>query len=259
MPRVCLTNDDGPRSEGLLKLAEALSREVELFVMVPDVQKSASGKALTLTRPIRITEQHTINGYSFVTHDGMPADSIILAASFYKDIGLLVSGINTGANVGYQSMLTSGTVGAAFEAALRGIPAIAVSRQAIPEEWFDSTGTTQDCSKICEITRDLVMRVLDRGMPQGVDLLNLNFPGELSEKSKVVITKPTKVRMHNEVERRLDPNGRPYYWYLGIEQEAPRGTDAYEVSVNNNIALSPVKIEFIHDEEIDRLKRFMKE
>ena len=103
------------------------------------------------------------------------------------------------------------------------------------------------------------MRVLDRGMPEGIDLLNLNFPAELSEKSKIVITKPTKVRMHNEVERRLDPNGRPYYWYLGIEKEAPKGTDAYEVSVNNNIALSPVKIEFIHDEEIDQLKRFMKD
>lgn len=259
MPRVCLTNDDGPRSEGLLKLAEVLSRDLELFVIVPDAQKSASGKALTLTRPIRITEQHTRNGYSFVSHDGAPADSVILAESFYADIDLFVSGPNTGANLGYQSMLTSGTVGAAFEAALRGIPAIAVSRQATPEEWFDSTGTTQDCSKICSITSDIVMRLLERGMPQGIDLLNLNFPSELSEKSKVVITKPTKVRMHNEVERRLDPTGRPYYWYLGIEREPPEGTDAYEVAVNNNIALSPVKIEFISDEEIDRLKRFMRD
>jgi 5'-nucleotidase len=257
LSRVCLTNDDGPRSEGLLKLAEVLSKEVELFVIVPDSQRSASGKALTLTRPIRITEEHKMDGYSFVSHDGAPADSVILAGSFYKDIDLFVSGPNTGANLGYQSMLTSGTVGAAFEAALQGIPAIAVSRQATPEEWFDSTGTTQDCTEICGITRDIVMRILERGMPTGIDLLNLNFPLELSANSKIVITKPTKIRMHNEVERRLDPNGRPYYWYLGIEQNPTQGTDAFEVSVKNNIALSPVKIEFIHDEDIERLKKFM--
>jgi 5'-nucleotidase len=254
-----LTNDDGPRSEGLLKLAEVLSEEVELFVIVPDSQRSASGKALTLTRPIRITEQHKMDGYSFVSHDGAPADSVILASSFYEDIDLFVSGPNTGANLGYQSMLTSGTVGAAFEAALQGIPAIAVSRQATPEEWFDSTGTTQDCTDICGVTRSLVMKVLERGLPKGIDLLNLNFPSELSASSKIVITKPTKIRMHNEVERRLDPNGRPYYWYLGIEQDATEGTDAYEVSINNNIALSPVKIEFIHDEDIERLKKFMED
>ena len=257
MPRVCLTNDDGPRSEGLLKLAEVLSKDVELFVVVPDSQRSASGKALTLTRPIRITEQHKLNGYSFVTHDGAPADSVILAESFYEDIDLFVSGPNTGANLGYQSMLTSGTVGAAFEAAIRGIPAIAVSRQATPQEWFDSTGSTQDCTEICRITRDIVIRILEKGMPEGIDLFNINFPSELSASSKIVIAKPTKVRMHNEVERRLDPNGRPYYWYLGIECDPAEGTDAYEVSVNNNIALSPVKIEFIRDEDIERLKKFM--
>lgn len=252
-----MTNDDGPRSEGLLKLAEVLSADVELFVIVPDSQRSASGKALTLTRPIRITEQHDMNGYSFVSHDGAPADSVILASSFYEDIDLFVSGPNTGANLGYQSMLTSGTVGAAFEAALQGIPAIAVSRQASPQEWFDSTGTMQDCTDICGITKELVMRVLKKGMPKGIDLLNLNFPVQLSPDSKIVIAKPTKIRMHNEVERRLDPNGRPYYWYLGIEKDAMEGTDAYEVSVNNNISLSPVKIEFIHDEDIESLKKFM--
>jgi len=133
MYRVCLTNDDGPRSDGLLKLAEKLKEVVELFVVVPDGQRSATGKALTLKRPIRVTEQHDKFGYSFITHDGFPADSIILGESFNSDIDLFISGPNTGANIGYQSMLTSGTVGAAFEAALRGISSIAVSRQATIE------------------------------------------------------------------------------------------------------------------------------
>jgi 5'-nucleotidase len=259
MHRVCLTNDDGPRSDGLLRLAEKLSKEVELFVVVPDGQRSATGKALTLKRPIRITEQHDRYGYSFVTHDGFPADSVVLAESFYNDIDLFISGPNTGENVGYQSMLTSGTVGAAFEAAIRGIPSIAVSRRATPEEWFDSTGSTSDCEQMCEITKNLVMKVLKKGMPDKIDLLNLNFPSDISEDSKIVITKPTMVHMHNDVERRVDPNGRPYYWYLGIGRDPPVDTDAYEVLVNKNVSLSPVVLDWIKDSDLETLKEFMKD
>jgi 5'-nucleotidase len=259
MFRVCLTNDDGPRSDGLLRLAETLTKEVELFVVVPDSQRSATGKSLTLTRPIRITEKHEKFGYSFVSHDGSPADSVILAESFYDDIDLFVSGPNTGANVGYQSMLTSGTVGAAFEAAIRGIPSIAVSRQATSEEWFDSTGATNDCEKICEVTKEIAMRVLKRGMPDGIDVLNLNFPSTITEESEIVVTKPTKIRIHNEVERRVDPNGRPYYWYLGIEGEPPINTDAHEVFVKKNIALSPVVLDWIKPEDLERLRKFMQD
>ena len=259
MYRVCLTNDDGPRSDGLLRLADKLSKDVELFVVVPDGQRSASGKALTLKSPIRITEQHKLNGYSFVSHDGAPADSVILAEAFYEKIDLVVSGPNTGANVGYQSMLTSGTVGAALEAAIRGIPAIAVSREAKPNEWFDSTGAIRDCDRVCDVTKEIVMRVLKKGMPEKIDLLNLNFPVDISDDSKLVITKPSKIRMHNEVEKRIDPNGRPYFWYLGIEKTPPKNTDAYEVLINKNISLSPVILEWITDDDIHRLEEFMKE
>ncbi len=259
MYKVCLTNDDGPRSEGMLKLAEALNETMELIVVVPDGQRSATGKSLTLKRPIRITEKHVKNGYEFVTHDGTPADSVILAQAFYEDIDLVISGINSGANVGYQSMLTSGTVGAAFEAALRGLPAIAASRQASPSEWFNSTGSDGDFERVCKISRDLVLRVLEKGMPQGIDMLNLNFPCTFSEESKVVVTKPTLVRMHNEVEERTDPNGRPYYWYLGIERDPPPESDAYEVFVNGNSSLSPVILDWIGKDEIKKLEDFMKD
>ncbi|MFW9787239.1 MAG: 5'/3'-nucleotidase SurE [Candidatus Thorarchaeota archaeon] len=259
MYRVCLTNDDGPRSEGLLKLAESLMKVVEVIVVVPDGQRSATGKTLTLKRPIRITEKHDTNGYQFVSHDGAPADSVILAQAFYENIDLLISGINSGANVGYQSMLTSGTVGAAFEAAIRGLPSIAVSRQASPEEWFEAIGADGDCEKMCEIITELVMRVLKKGMPKGIDMLNLNFPNKLSEDSKLVITKPTKVRMHNEVEERKDPMGRPYYWYLGIERDPLPKSDAYEVFIHGNISLSPVILDWITEKEVETLEEFMKD
>ncbi len=259
MYKVCLTNDDGPRSEGMLKLAEVLSETTELIVVVPDGQRSATGKSLTLKRPIRITEKHEKNGYQFVSHDGAPADSVILAQAFYENIDLLISGINSGANVGYQSMLTSGTVGAAFEAAIRGLPAIAASRQASPSEWFNSSGSNGDFARVCEISKNLVMRVLDKGLPKGIDMLNLNFPCTLTDESKIVVTKPTKVRMHNEVEERTDPNGRPYYWYLGIERNPPANSDAHEVFVHRNISLSPVILDWIGEAEVKKLEDFMKD
>ncbi|TFF94043.1 5'/3'-nucleotidase SurE [Candidatus Thorarchaeota archaeon] len=257
MYRVCLTNDDGPLSDNLLKLAEALKDKVELFVVVPDGQRSASGKALTLKRPIRLTEKHSKFGYSFVTHDGVPADSVILAQWFYKDLDLVVSGVNTGANVGYQSIFTSGTVGAALEAALRDIPAIAISQQAKPEEWFNSTGGNRCLEIVCETSTKLIMRILEKGMPEGIDLLNLNFPHDTSPDAKVMVTKPTKIRMHNEVEERFDPNKMPYYWYLGIERPPMRGSDAYEVLVNKNISLTPMVIDSVGDEEIEGLREYM--
>ncbi len=258
MYKVCLTNDDGPRSEGLLRLADFLSKEVELIVVVPDAQRSASGKSLTLKRPIRITEKHENNGYKFISHDGAPADSVILAQAFYENIDLVISGINSGANVGYQSILTSGTVGAAFEAAIRGLPSIAVSREASPSDWFEAIGANGDCEKACIIVRDLALKVLEKGLPQGIDMLNLNFPLKITENSKIIVTKPTKVRMHNEVEKRTDPNGRPYYWYLGIEKDPQPKSDAYEVIVNGNISISPIILNWIGDVEIKRLEEFMK-
>jgi 5'-nucleotidase len=243
----------------MLKLAEELSKTMELIVVVPDGQRSATGKTLTLKRPIRITEKHDKNGYQFVSHDGAPADSVILAQAFYEDIDLVISGINSGANVGYQSMLTSGTVGAAFEAAIRGLPAIAASRQAAPSDWFDSTGTNGDFDKVCKITKDLIIRVLEKGMPEGIDMLNLNFPCTITDESAVVVVKPTKIRMHNEVEKRTDPHGRPYYWYLGIENEPPPGSDAHEVFVRGNVSLSPVILDWIDSNEIKTLEMFMKD
>ncbi len=114
---ICLTNDDGPNSTGLQNLAIAIAKEFKLVVVVPDGQRSATGKSLTLNTPLRVVRRKTIDGIELYTHSGTPADSIVVAKSMFDDIDLIVSGINSGANLGYQSMLTSGTVGAAFEAA----------------------------------------------------------------------------------------------------------------------------------------------
>jgi 5'-nucleotidase len=254
--RVCLTNDDGPQSTGLQKLATALKKHMDLVVVIPDSQRSATGKALTFNRPLRVTE-HDTKEYRLILHDGTPADSVYLARTFSEKVDLFISGINTGANVGYQSMLTSGTVGVVMEAAIHGFPGIAVSRVAQSQDWFNSTGAQYDCEQECKIIVDLAKRVLGKGLPKSIDALNLNFPSELTDESAIVVTRPTRVRMQNDLVRRVDPQGSPYYWVRGIETDPEPNTDVYEVLKNKNISLSPIIIEMVRDSELEALREFL--
>lgn len=257
MRKVCLTNDDGPYSSGLLMLAETLASHVDVVIVVPDGERSASGKALTLNRPLRVKKVKSANGFEMITHDGSPADSVVLARCLIDEIDLFVSGINAGANLGYQSMFTSGTVGAAMEAALMGFPAIAASLVVEPNEWFNSADKERDYSRICEVIRDIVLRVLNKGLPKGIDALNLNFPLSISETSKVVVAKPARVRISNELDKRVDPNQSPYYWLKGIHNDPSDGSDADVVLNNGNISLSPIIIEAVAENDIERLSDFM--
>ena len=257
MHRVCLTNDDGPNSSGLLKLAETLASHVEIVIVVPDGERSASGKALTLNRPLRVKKVKSVNGFEMITHDGSPADSVVLARCLIGDIDLFVSGINAGGNLGYQSMFTSGTVGAAMEAALMGFPAVAASLVVKPNEWFNSADKERDYTKICEVIRDVVLRVLRKGLPKGIDAINLNFPFSISESSKVVVAKPARVRISNELDKRVDPNQSPYYWLKGVHNDPSEGSDADIVLNKGDISLSPIIIEATTDEDIELLNQFM--
>jgi 5'-nucleotidase len=254
--KVCLTNDDGPQSTGLQKLANALKQSMDLAVIVPDGQRSATGKALTFNRPLRITEKDA-DGYRLILHDGTPADSVCIAQSLIENIELFISGINTGANVGYQSMFSSGTVGAVMEAALQGYPGIAVSRVAETKDWFNSTGIQHEYEKECRIALEIAQHVLDKRLPEGIDALNLNFPSIMDENSSLVITKPTRVRMRNDLERRVDPNDSPYFWVRGIETDPRPNTDVYEVLIKRNVSISPIIIESTKDPDLEKLSEFL--
>ncbi len=257
MPTVCLVNDDGPESIGLLRLAEALAVSMNVVVIVPSGQRSGTGKALTLDRPIRITERTNIEHCRFIVHDGLPADSIVLALSMIDKVDLFVSGINAGANLGYHRMLTSGTVGAALEAAIQGYPAIAVSLAVGPEYWFSNMRDDSNLERVCAQTVALIERVLQKGLPSGSDALNVNFPANLSEESKFVVSKPTTVGVANRLEKRTDPYGGSYYWIRGGEVESRASDDALEVLERNNISISPIVIEGVRDEDIENLRRFL--
>jgi 5'-nucleotidase len=259
MTTICLVNDDGPSSVGLLKFADALAEIGNLTVIVPDSQRSGAGKALTLNRPIRITERTDCKNYRLIAHDGLPADSVIFATSMIQQIDLFVSGINAGANLGYHRMLTSGTVGAVYEAALHGYPAIAVSVAVSPEHWFTTMKETIDLERICEITKNIVERVLKRGLPSEISALNINFPPNLSRESRLVVSEPTTVAVSNRLEERTDPYGGSYYWIRGGEVESRTSGDALEVLEKGNISISPIIIRSVRNEELGHLRIFLED
>ncbi len=254
MRKICLTNDDGAHSIGLLKLAEKLSEHYDLTVIVPETQMSATGKSLTINRPLRVRDNKNADGYRLITHDGTPADSVILAQVFTDKIDIFISGINAGGNTGYHSMLTSGTVGAAFEAALKGYPAIALSMEATPDDWFDPNGSASDYEYACEFALDIIDKILEKGLPDGIDAINMNFPCSVTKDTEIMVTKPTRVRMTNDVEIRVDPHKRKYYWFKGVEQDGRPGEDAYSVLKLNKISISPIVIESIGRDEIELVK-----
>jgi 5'-nucleotidase len=218
MTHILVTNDDGVFAPGLLALAQALRQlnGVEVSVLAPDRNWSASGHVKTLHRPLRVREVELDDGSRALTSDGAPSDCVALAmlGLLEKPVDLVVSGINAHANLGHD-VTYSGTVTAAMEAVISGVPGIAVSLDNPYEE-----GHRADYRPAAEIARRVVAWVLEHGLPQGV-LLNVNVPlGNLEAIKGVKVTRMGLRVYRDRLIKRLDPSGRPYYWIGG---EAPTG------------------------------------
>ena len=198
MPRILVTNDDGVHSEGIHALAEALKRLGQVTVVAPHIEASAIGHALTLRRPLRV-ERLRPDVYEV---DGTPTDCVNVALARILDAppDLVVSGINKGYNLG-DDVTYSGTVAGAMEAALLGIPGIAVSL-ARAVETYDFAPAAAAAAQVAE-------RVLSRGLSSRT-FVNINVPAGQPKGFRTTIQAR---RNHvTVVDERLDPRGRPYYW-----------------------------------------------
>lgn len=228
-PAILVTNDDGIHSPGLKALAEALKETGEVSVVAPDRERSAAGHSLTLHKPLRATE--VAPGWYAV--DGTPTDCVTLGVMgmLKEKPNLVVSGINLGANLG-DDITYSGTVSAAVEGTLLGIPSIAISAVEPMRQDLDGAGL---------FAARLSVLVLERGLPQDT-LLNVNVPaGELKG---VAITRQGK-RSYNEViVEKVDPRGKTYYWIGGGEPtwELLGGTD-YEAITEGKISVTPLHLD----------------
>lgn len=214
-PLILLTNDDGINSVGLWAAYEALSEFADVVISAPAVQQSAVGRSISIFEPLRMNEV-MINGHLAHIVEGRPTDSLLLglyALDIHPD--LVVSGINLGENISCESITTSGTVGAAMEAANQGVPAIAISIQMINDgdKFTDPRSHKIDFSEAKKAIRKLVPMFLREGLPAGADLVNINVPAGVA-KGYLVTTLGSRL-FDTSVETRTDPRGKPYYWICG--------------------------------------------
>ncbi len=203
--KILLSNDDGVCSEGIRVLAEALSKRHDVCASAPDCERSAVSRGMTLFSPLR-AEPYILPGLPDVPAyavNGTPVDCVRLGlGNLFPDAKVVVSGINHGANVG-TDVLYSGTVGAAHEAALLGIQAVAVSVNAFAPTHFDTAARAAVWA---------VDYVSEHPMPYGT-VLNINVPDLPASKIRGIRKAPTSVVQYTlKFVEREDPMGRKYYW-----------------------------------------------
>ena len=198
MRRILVTNDDGYFSPGIRALASALSAIGEVTIVAPQTEASAVGHALTLRRPLRL-EHIEPRVYAV---DGTPTDCVNVALHevMAEKPDLIVSGINKGLNIG-DDVTYSGTVAGAFEGALLGYQAIAVSLKFTREEW--------DFGPACAAATTLAAALLEQPLPHRT-FLNVNVPQGTPRGTRVTVQ--AKRNHITKVAKRLDPRGRPYFW-----------------------------------------------
>jgi len=231
---ILITNDDGITAPGLSALADALSACGEIVVVAPDRERSAVSHALTLHSPLRAW-QHRPGWFAV---DGTPTDCVNLGVHglFEQRPELVVSGINRGGNMG-DDITYSGTVSAAMEATLMGVPALAVS--------LDMDGAwPADYHVAAEYACRVVAMIRERGLPPDT-FLNVNVPACPAEDIRgICLTRQGKRVYSDLVERKVDPRGKDYYWLgcgeLGF-QNLP-GTDFFAVA-NRYVSVTPLHLD----------------
>ena len=241
-PRILVTNDDGIFSEGIERLAAALSEVGEVYTVAPDQERSAAGHSLTLHHPLRAK----LVGERRWSVDGTPTDCVNWGLlHLLKELRpqLLVSGINLGLNLG-DAVTYSGTVSAAFEGTLIGSPSVAISQEI-------ETGFTFDAA--AGFAARLASRLLAEGLPPGT-LVNVNVPA--GEPRGVRVARLGKRRYGELVVEKADPRGRPYYWIGSTIPvgEPEEGTDITAVA-EKYISMTPLHLDLTAYRAIGDLER----
>ncbi len=241
---ILVSNDDGIRSEGIQALARAVAGLGDVYVVAPDREQSAVSHSLTLHRPLRV-EQIAANQYAV---DGTPTDCVNLAVSGILPgrPGLVLSGINKGANMG-DDITYSGTVSAAMEGTLLGIPSIAISL--VARDTFDFEPAAAFAAR-------LAAQVIAH--PFAVDtLLNVNVPAIPRDRMQGVrITRQGKRRFSEALVEKTDPRGKKYYWIGGDELDFvdEPGTDFAAVR-DGAVSITPVHLDLTHYPSFAALER----
>ncbi|OGA34404.1 MAG: 5'/3'-nucleotidase SurE [Betaproteobacteria bacterium RIFCSPLOWO2_12_FULL_64_23] len=246
--RILLSNDDGYFSPGIARLAEVLAGVAEITVVAPERDRSGASNSLTLDRPLSV--KRAANGFLFV--NGTPTDCVHLAVTGLLDHlpDMVVSGINFGANMG-DDTIYSGTVAAATEGYLLGIPALAVSLASKVGRHLDTAA---------RVTLEMVER-LRRAPMSGPVLLNLNVPDLAYDKLRgLEITRLGKRHKAEPVIKEVSPRQETVYWVgpAGSAQDAGEGTDFYAVAAER-VSVTPLQVDLTHANQIPLLRDWLKQ
>jgi 5'-nucleotidase len=221
-PLILVCNDDGIFSVGIRTLIEVMQEIGEVVVVAPDSPQSGMGHAITIGDTLRLDESHLFPGIKAYACSGTPADCVKLAKHFVlKDLkpDLVVSGINHGSNSSI-SVLYSGTMSAAIEAAMEGLPAIGFS--------LCDYNANADFSHVKPYVKQIALEVLQTGIGKGITL-NVNFPSIKSAPIKgIKICRQAHARWEEKFEERFDPHGRRYLWMSGEFENKDSGEDTDE-------------------------------
>ena len=237
---ILVTNDDGVQAPGLLALAQAMRFLGQVTVFAPDRNWSASGHVKTMDRPLRAREVVIADGSPALATDGAPSDSVALAllGVVKEKIDLVVSGINPHENIGHD-VTYSGTVTAAMEAVIGGVPGIAFSLHS-PEDFHG----VLDYTVASRVARRVVEMVVKEKLPEGV-LLNVNVPYLKEDDIKGFMITRQGLRLYRDaLDARMDPRGKPYYWIggefpLAVDEE---GTD-YGALKAGYVSITPLQLD----------------
>lgn len=244
--RILLSNDDGYFAPGLAALAESLSQHADVTVVAPERDRSGASNSLTLDRPLMLRRSHS--GFYYV--NGTPTDCVHLAVTGMLDNlpDMVVSGINHGANMG-DDTIYSGTVAAAMEGFLLGIPSIAVSLV---------NASAGHYATAAQVAADLVRR-FQRSPPEGAMLLNVNVPDVPFESlAGLEVTRLGRRHKAEPVVRSENPRGQTVYWVgaAGAAQDAGEGTDFNAVE-RNYASVTPLQIDLTRYAQMEPLTRWL--
>ncbi len=249
---ILVTNDDGISAPGLLALAQSLRSLGQVSVLAPDRNWTASGHTKTLDRPLRVRETCLADGSPALSCDGAPSDCVALALMgvLPQPVDLVVAGINPGENVGHD-VTYSGTVTAAMEAVIGGLPGIAVSLQ-LPAE----PRAQLDYGPAARTAQQIVARTIADPPPPGI-VLNINVPClPEAQIQGLQVTRQGQRIYNDELVHRLDPRSRSYYWIGGSPPGGvpEAGTD-FGALAAGFVSITPIQLDLTAHAYLDILRR----
>ncbi|MBI3021315.1 MAG: 5'/3'-nucleotidase SurE [Candidatus Omnitrophica bacterium] len=245
--RILLTNDDGIYAKGIEVLAAHLRTIAQVTVVAPDHERSAAGHAITLWDPLRVSTVDRNGAFFGYAVDGTPADCVKIAIQrlLKPKPDLVVSGVNLGPNTG-TNIIYSGTVSAALEGAVLGIPSMAISLATFRQPRF---------AVAARVARTLCLQLRQLRLPPEV-VLNVNVPNRpLTQLKGVRVTCQSRSRWLETFDQRRDPRGRAYYWLKGGRRQRDPAPDSDEQAVRRGyVSVTPISIDLTSHKHLDALQ-----